>query len=366
MSSSPDTFIPPHCPREHCQYHRCADGWRWIRHGHFSRQCEPRVIPRYRCLHCRATFSSQTFSTTYYLKRPELLEPIAHRIVACSGYRQIAREARCCHSTVMGQVARLGRHALLVLNHYRPRDGDKITEALVGDGFEGFAYSQYHPLYLNTIVGAESHYTYAFTHSRMRRKGRMTPAQLRRRAAIEAEHGRADPKAIETGTADAIRIAAPPQALIIRTDEHQAYPRAIRRLEGYTLIHEQTSSLDSRTQHNPLYAVNLLDLQLRHNSANHKRETIAFSKRHQAVIERGGWLMVWRNFCKHFSENRKQGTPAMRAGLTDTPWSVKKLLDGRRFATRTTLPKVWQEYYERRVDTPGIKNPRRHLLKLAF
>ena len=91
MSGTTQSFVPPFCPRRTCQHHRRAAGWRWIHYGHYTRHCEPRVIPRYRCLHCRATFSSQSFSSTYYLKRPELLEPIFHRLLACSGFRQVAR-----------------------------------------------------------------------------------------------------------------------------------------------------------------------------------------------------------------------------------------------------------------------------------
>src|SRR5687767_6664791 len=140
MHDSSTSFVPPFCPRSTCRYHRCANGWRWERHGHFVRRCEPRVIQRFRCDHCGVTFSTQTFSTTYYLKRPELLEPLFHRLLACSGYRQTAREARCAPTTVMGQAARLGRHALLYLTLHRPTG--PLTEPLVIDGFEGFAYSQ--------------------------------------------------------------------------------------------------------------------------------------------------------------------------------------------------------------------------------
>jgi hypothetical protein len=38
------------------------------------------------------------------------------------------------------------------------------------------------------------------------------------------------------------------------------------------------------TAQNPLFPVNLADLLLRHSSANHKRETIAFSKRRQGAM----------------------------------------------------------------------------------
>ncbi len=365
METTARPFVPPFCPRTDCPHHRCPAGWRWKRAGTYTRQCAPRVIQRYRCAHCGVTFSTQTFATTYYLKRPELLEPLFHRLLACSGHRQVGREVRCAHSTTMRQAARLGRHALLALQATRPPG--PVTEPLVVDGFESFAFSQYHPLHLNVVVGAESHYVYAFTHARLRRKGRMTERQQRRRAALERRHGRADPKAIERGMAEALAIAAPaPQPLTIRSDEHPAYPRALRRLAGYRVRHECTPSVAARTTGNPLFPVNLLDLLLRHSSSHLKRESIAFAKRHQAVIERAAVLALWRNEVKLFSENHGGGTPAMRLGLRASPRSPKALLAARLFPSRVGLPEPWAGYYRRREDTPGIAHPVRHALKRAF
>src|SRR5580765_266973 len=115
MTRTSRPFVPPFCPRADCRYHTCTLGWRWVRHGSFARLAAPQRIARFRCVDGGHTFSTQSFSPSYYLKRPELLEPIAHRLLACSGYRQIAREARCHPTSVMGQAARLGRHALLFL-----------------------------------------------------------------------------------------------------------------------------------------------------------------------------------------------------------------------------------------------------------
>jgi transposase-like protein len=365
MDTLSPPFVPPFCPRTDCRHHHCPDGWRYKRAGTYARDCEPRVIQRYRCAHCRTTFSSQTFSPTYYLKRPQLLEPLFFRTLACSGYRQIAREARCAPTTAMRQVARLGRHALLFLARHRP--AGPLAEPLVIDGFESFAYSQYHPLHLNLAVGAHSHFVYAFTHARLRRKGRMTARQKSRRAALERAHGRAAPKAIELGIAQALRIAAPaPQPLTVRSDEHPAYPRALRRLQGYAIRHECTPSVAARTSGNPLFPVNLLDLLLRQNNAHLKRESIAFAKRHQGVIERAALMVLWRNFTKRFSENHDGGTPAMRVGLRDTPLSPRALLKERLFPSRVSLPQPWSEYYRRLEDTPGIRHPVRHNLKRAF
>jgi len=95
-------------------------GWRWKRHGFFTRAAAPHRIQRYRCGDCGHTFSRQSFSNDYWLRRPDVLAAAAFRLLACSGYRQIAREARCHHTTVMRHSSRLGRLALLYLWAHRP------------------------------------------------------------------------------------------------------------------------------------------------------------------------------------------------------------------------------------------------------
>ncbi len=97
--------------------------------------------------------------------------------------------------------------------------------------------------------------------------------------------------------AELIRLAAPQAGpLLIRSDEHRAYPRAFRRLPGYQIVHEMTPSQQARTHQNPLFPVNLLELLIRHSGANHKRETIAFSKRRAGANLRLCVLVVWRNY----------------------------------------------------------------------
>jgi transposase-like protein len=364
MSRPAASFVPPFCPRSACRFHRSSTGWRWIRYGWFTRHAAPHRIPRFRCGHCGHTFSAQTFAADYWLKRPDVFAAAAHRLLACSGYRQIAREAHCAPTTVMRHSARLGRHAILYLWANRPRG--RLTEPLVGDGFESFAHSQYSPCHLNLVVGADSHYGYAFTHAELRRKGRMSAGQRRRRAVLERAHGRPEPKAIERGMTLALALAVPePQPVCFRSDEHDAYPRALRPLPGHRFRHERTSSREARTAANPLFPVNRLDLLLRHNSANHKRETIAFSKRHQSVVERAALLIVWQNFAKPFSERRGLGTPAMRLGLRDRPVPLREILRRRLFPDRVALPAEWLRYYRGDVVTRYLRNERRHRLTLA-
>lgn len=357
-------FVPPFCPATHCDHHHSSSRWRYRRIGYYSRQAAPTRIQRYQCLHCRRRFSTQTFSTTYWLRRPDLLMPIAHRILGCSGFRQVAREFRVSPQTVLGQVARLGRHALLFQQLHRPRG--PIAEPLAFDGFESFEYSQYHPCHFNLVAGTASHFFYAFTDSELRRKGRMTVRQRRRRAHLEATFGRPVPGTLPREVAAALALAAPtPQALAVRSDDHPAYPGALRRLQGYAIEHRVTPGKDPRTTRNPLFEVNLLDLLIRHGSANHKRETIAFSKRRQSAAERLALFQVWRNFIKCFSERARNATPAQRLGLCDRALRLEEVFTERRFPSRVRLPERLEAYYRRTIVTRRIPRGRTHRLRYA-
>jgi transposase-like protein len=364
MATAIASGSPPFCPNPACPFHADPQGWRYVRRGYFERAATPTRVQRYRCSRCRRSFSSQTFSTTYWLKRPDLPRRLFLRLLACSAYRQIARDLAISPTTVLRQTERLGRHCLLFHEQLRPKQAPR--EPLVVDGFETFERSQDIPVHFHTAVGADSHYIHAFTDSELRRKGRMTQAQRRRRELREQTLGRPDPRSIEREMAELVALAVPPGAsATVRSDEHPAYPRAFARLRDRRIHHETVSSRAARTPANPLFAANLLDLLIRHSSANHKRETIAFSKRRQSAAERLAILVVWRNYLKSFSERRRDATPAQRLGLTRR-LSVRDVLARRLFPSRIALPARLARYYWRLTPTRGLVNPRSHQLRLAF
>ena len=358
-------FRPPCCPNPGCTFHGFSRGWRYRRAGSFQRLRAPRTVPRFQCSHCRRSFSSQTFSTTYWLKRPELLHPTWDALLACAGYRQIARIQHCSPTTVMTHAERLGRHALLFLEKHRPKAAP--VEPVVVDGFESFEFSQFHPLHLNLAIGAHTHFFYAFTDAELRRKGRMSTAQKRKRRCLEFRFGRPHPRAIEHGMAALLSLVAPPGSQIeIRSDEHPAYPRAWRRVPRVAVRHIATPSKQARTARNPLFPVNRADLWLRHSGANHKRETIAFSKRRASVIERCAMLSVYLSYQKSFSEKKQDATPAQRLGIMRTKLHTREVLAKRLFPSHIALPTPWKRYYRRDVVTRRIPNGKRHRLHYAY
>ena len=365
VEPGPD-FTPPHCPAPRCDFHLNPTGWRFKKDGFHLRRFDGRRIQRYRCHHCRRSFSSQTFSTTYWLKRPDLLEVVLHGLLSCSGYRQMGRAQCVSPSTIELQAARIGRHMLLFHEQHRPRGTP--DEALVVDGFETFEFSQYWITHLNTVVGSESHFTYATTVAELRRKGRMTPRQKRRRTELETRYGRPDPKSIEKTVAEALALVVPSGSPEVRllSDEHKAYPRALKRLPDREFRHAVTSSKAPRTPYNPLFPANLLHLLMRHSGSNQKRETIAWSKRNQSMVWRDAVHRVWRNWAKHISERRKRGSPAMELGLVDRLLSWAEILKERLFATRAALEGPLEGYYWGRIPTRQMPEAREHRLRYAY
>ena len=161
MAINTAAFRPPFCPNPKCVFHRDATGWRSKKMGFYTRSFPPRRVQRHLCLTCGRSFSFQSFQTTYWLKRPDVLTTIFHRSLSCSGFRQIARELGVTFGTIMRHCERLGRHCLLFQQQFR--DLAPVDEPIVADGFESFEYSQYYPCHFHLVVGSESHFLHAFT-----------------------------------------------------------------------------------------------------------------------------------------------------------------------------------------------------------
>jgi len=128
-------------------------------------------------------------------------------------------------------------------------------------------------------------------------------------------------------------------------------------------------SPEARERDSAMFAVDLLHGLLRHSNAHHRRETIAFGRRLNALMERAFVTVVWRNMVKACSERtteRKKITPAMALGMTDAPWSWSKVLAQRLFPARLDLPPAWQTIYRRQITTAAVGRNTRHTLIHAF
>jgi hypothetical protein len=370
-------FWPPFCPCPDCGQHRLPEGdrARFHRHGAYRRASDGRRVPRFRCALCRHTCSQQTFSCSYYLKRPGLGPPIAAALEAGSAHRQIARSLRCAPSTVTHRAARLGRHAILLLARALGAS-PPLDEPVVVDHFESFAFSQDFPFGIATAVGARSWFLYGLDPAPHEPGGKP-----KRRSRALSPMRRGGYRASFSRILDTLLPLAESKApLRLITDGHDAYVSAVHGHSGSSRIRhlrfpnpkgrrkDAPRTPEARRRDAAMFPVDLLHAILRHTCAHHRRETIAFGRRLNALMERMFLTAVWRNFVKRRSE-RKPGapvTPAMYRGLASEPWSWDKVLAQRLFATRAPLPATWQELYDRLWITPAVGNNRRHTLARAY
>ena len=339
----PDRFRPPHCPWKECADHLTAGRYRASSKGSYRRARDPqRPIPRFRCPTCGRTFSREAFATSYYLKRPELLLPIASLLVSGCAHRQIARHLGCAPSTVTRLSVRLGEHTRR-FHEVSAASVAPINEPVVLDHFETFVRSQQERLGIATAVGQDSWFVYALHGaSYLRLQGRS-----RRKRALKRNPTPPLPGAVLDSTLKTLDnlLRHSPAGLDLVSDDHPAYRAAVRRLKvDRTIRHVIHANPDrspgsdlsiARARDQAMFAVDLLHKLLRHCQAHHRRETIAFGRKRASVIGRVALFAVWRNMIKLVSERRPTRlTPAMRLGLTSRPWTWGEVLAERLFERR--------------------------------
>jgi transposase-like protein len=363
-------FRPPFCPWQNCFEHRRQDrGYRFRRHGFYD--TFRRTVPRFLCLRCRRTFSRQTFSTSYYLKRPELLLPTAAALQASSALRQIARSLSCAPSTPTRLAARLGRHAMLLhgraLAHLRGR----LSEPIVLDHFETFEFTQDCPFGVATAVGARSWFVYGLDPAPHARTGRRTPLQVRRLASRPRRELRGGYRSSTRRTlASLLSLSSRGKHLHLISDCHPAY---VREAAGQprVLLHSfpnpprgpkgSPRSPAARARDQAMFPVDLLHALLRHSLAHHRRETIAFGRRLNALLERLFLTAVWRNFVKRRSERRPAPvSPAMQVGVARELWTWQRVFSRRLFPRRQSLSAVQRTLYDRAWITTVLPRNLRH------
>ena len=356
---------PPFCPNPNCRFHRDSRPlWHYKRMGYHHRRLHPERIPRWICLHCHRSFSGQTFHFSYWQKRPDVGLAVFMKVTGGMAARQIARDLQVSGTTIDHHLERMGRHCLLF--HHEVWQRTKLEGPLVIDGLEGWEFSQYFPFHHHMGVEDQSSFVISFTDSPLRRKGRMTPGQKRRRQQLETRLGRPDPKAVLKDVSELLEVCLQGlEEATVRSDDHKAYPPALRQ-QKCRIRHEVTSSKKRRDGKNPLAEINSLERLIRHSQAGHRRETIAAPKRRQGSAERMAILLVWRNYVKWRCERGPQETPAMIKGLWDRRLSVEEIFNERLFRTRIDLKGRWSEYYDRAVQTPVLPINRRHKLSYAY
>ena len=329
-------------------------------------------MQRFRCRRCAAGFSQQTFSVTYCMKRPDLLLRVANWVASGAPLRRIARSLnglipqRPCHpSTITRLSRRIGSQCLLLQEELRDQL-PPIREPIISDHFAAFVGMQENALGVATPVGAESWFVYG-----------LEPAWHRRATAASKRAPRVEPSPLEIERSVArmldnlLEHLPEDHPLELISDDDPNHARAVerhpRRRNIRHTVHRnpperrrgEPRDVETRARDAALFPVDLLHKLVRNWIADHRRESIAFGRRAEAVLERLAVLAAARNLIQGVSERRGDSTtPAMRLGLTDRPWLWRDVLAERRFPTRIELRgSAARIFYRTMRDPRGITWP---------
>jgi len=259
--------------------------------------------------------------------------------------------------------AALSLHCSFIRAHH-------LDEPAVIDGLRSFWISQYLPNEFLLLLGKRSRFLYAFSAYTLRRSGRMSEAQKRKRDELERIF-RAAGNATESGfsaiveelTRMGMNRAETPQ-IVLHTDEHQGYLRALRKHGGWSVLreanrerHERTSSRAARTAHNPLAAANSFDRSVRNDLAEHVRETIRFARSVGNSQDRFAVYQHWHNYRKPASVDESRHERRKHAELIGSEEiELGKMLDGfftkRVFYTRNPPWGVYRDVWLKVQRTP--------------
>ena len=357
-------LIPPFCPDRNCAHHQKPRARDWYRPFGWYHTRAHGQVRRFACRACGKSFSEQTFRLSYYLHRNIDFRDILFRHSSCSSVRAMARAFRVTDKVIANRIARLARQAIGVMAGLRL--GWHPQEALAADGFESFIRSQYSPNNIHHLVGAESQYVLACDLAHLRRKGRMTGSQRRKREMLELS---------DVGTKGEIEssferlchvieeIVEPGDLIVLHTDEKREY-RTVLRANRYCdgrVEHKTTSSRKARTRKNPLWPVNYHDREIRKDQASHVRETTRWAQEANHCMERIYAYAGYHNFFKPFRiKERDVRTHAELAGCDQKAMGrlLKSFFTRRHFFTRLVLNAsewlVWLRAY-RTMFRPGIQ-----------
>lgn len=332
-----DNFVPPRCPGTDCPSHGRRFSYR--RNGSFSRKCDRRRVPRFRCTTCGRGFSVQTFRVDYRLKRPDLLPVLFDLFNSKVTLRQAAR-------LVGSKLDTVARHQQLLGIHFRrfhqairlqsARSGRLLRSArLAFDELETFETDRVlQPVTVPVVVDADTFFIFdAEVAALAPRENSRKARAIRSRASPWIRSG--GTRGRRCGSRRAVRAVlrrssgwtALDATVVAHSDKKATYGPALARAFGNRLYeHSQTPSTAPRTPSNPLFPANLSLAMLRDGVSRLVRRSWAHSK-HRGRLRLHLWIwMAWRNWLRPMTNRSGVVTPAMAAGFVDEPLSRSRLL----------------------------------------
>lgn len=224
----------------------------------------------------------------------------------CASDRSKARELQVAPTTLANKIHRLSKFSLA--RHHDLVKDVIPTGTYCADGFETFTQSQYYPGHLNLLVNSQGEFALNWDYTTLRRKGRMTAAQKKKRDELE-KLWKVEPRALfksfNRGVVAPLRRHSEDSQLNLVTDEHPTYQGALKQdkviaklLDTERYIHTKVNSKRRRDHRNPLFPVNYMDRELRKDLSSQVRETTRFAREPNHMMDRVNIYLVRHNLHK--------------------------------------------------------------------
>ncbi len=346
----------PYCPNSHCPCHdpKVAENNKFRSYGMRKIKRYPYISPRVQCQLCKSVFSTSFFSLSYRDRTSDTYELIFLLRHKGDAKRGIAKSLNCSLDTVLRRIKKMSRHSLLRMS--KDTEGLNIKESIAYDGLENFSFSQYDPNNINHAIGRESLFMYDFNFCHINRKGKMSSEQKQKKKMLDDKHKKYPPRAIETCSKRIFErlLTKCDQSLHLHTDNHFMYRNAIANIKSQKKIaHFITPAKVARNYKNRLFAINHMDLLTRHHLCDFKRETIAFAKTSQAMVESFVLFSAYKNYMREKFTKKQKGditaniiSPAMHLGLVGKILNFREFFHTRISKYHVKLNEDWKMYFE--------------------
>jgi hypothetical protein len=358
-----DTRTYVFCPRTTCVNHHLEAGA--SNHWYFPfgvyHTLAFGTVQRYRCRDCGKTFSDQTFSLNYYLKKNTDFHAFAKALNSRASDLFCARHFGYSSASMQTRVDRLARNGIYV--HTTVGQQIRLSENLVADGLESYTKSKYFPNNLTILIGSDSEYLYEYTLCHFRRKGRMSEKQRSRMDSVYAGKSFI-PNEMQSRFSELLETVKEMMrsrridTVELHTDENPVYAHAVRNAGIEGVEHLRTISTRVRDQRNPLRAVNYFDRLVRKDLVNHRRKSICFARDDRNMLSRFAWYVCAHNYFKpkRITSKAKQRDERHHSGVVEGEGELerwKAMIFDKRFVL--SLGKV--SGFQGLVWTKGVESP---------
>jgi len=319
-------FEPPRCPYPRCSQHRRPSRCFAVRAGRYFPRCRSHPVQRFRCRACRRTFSRQTFRADCRQKKPSINAACLRLMVSCVGLRQAAQVLQVARRTIERRFDWLARHASDW--HLNRLVGARLDGPFQLDELESFEANRYQPVTVPVLIDRSSLFIVATEVGALRRKGRMTALQRRRRAAHERIHGRRpshSPRAVRAVLVRLKRVVDPRRPVVLDSDHKPLYGQLGHRLFPGRFVWNRHDAAARRDRANPLFPINHTNARLRHFLSRLRRRTWCVSKHREGLRAHLAIATFWSNYVRGIT-NRTRTTAAQAVGVARKSYRPEEIL----------------------------------------